>query len=632
MISRFYYLCLFVTLGFFSTVQSQNKPNIILVIADDMGWAQTSAGALNMNNTSDFFETPVIQKLSREGITFPNGYVNGANCAPTRAAILSGQWASRSTNKVFSVDDLNRGNRNSKLIGANMGIVADNGKIQDELPGNSYTVAEALKSLGYKTAHFGKFHVGGGRVNHRSPNTPRAQGFDEIYGGGSPGNPGNYFAKNKRNGWRFDSKVGPGLTKYAKPYTQEQSQELAGNNSLRGTAKHVTDAMVEAAFDFMDNNANQPFFMHYSNFAIHGPYKPEQARPDLREKYRRKHQQNPSRIGHTEYGLAAITEGMDQALGRLVEYLKRTNDPRNPGRKLSENTLVYFVSDNGGAVSPSDNRPLRAMKGSYYEGGIRSLTFAWSEASFLANKGSINTNLVQAFDIYPTFVEMAGGNPSSFNIDGESLWSLLRGRESSLSRKSLFWHFPGYLRDGKRDQRPVSVIRRGDYKLIYNYEDKTYELYNLVNDISESNNLLRNMNSVRPSGEIRTLTANMSNKLLNYLKDVKAPLPTFRNSGRRVALPKVLYSESQTKNPIPLKDVAITLHPNPFANELTINFENDTKRRVQIIDVLGKLVFEKEYSSETVVIDHNDVQLSKGTYTVKIYNGDEVLINKVVKN
>ncbi len=522
-------LLVFCSVLFCTTIQAQNKPNIILVIADDLGWSQVSSDRVNLNNPSDFYETPNIASLANEGISFPHGYANAANCAPTRAALLSGQYASRATNNVFNVNSLNRGGDFTLLLGPSQGI--SNG--EDEIPGNAITLAETIKTAGYTTAHFGKYHVGGSIAD----NKPEQQGFDYNYGGGSAGRPGSYFASESNNSWTFSSFVGPELDVFANPYTASESMLLAGDNSLTGTKKHLTDAMADAAITFMTANKDKPFFMHFSNYAVHGPFTTENARPDLKNKYAAKNNTNPSQMGHTSIGQAAIAEGMDQTIGRLVTYLKTTDDPRNTGEKLAENTLVYFISDNGGAIDTSDNGPLRGMKGDYYEGGIRSVTFAWTEGDLLANKGTVNSTPVVAFDLYPTFVDMADGNlPNDYAIDGVSLWPMLNGTNPAISREAIYWHFPGYLKDSKRDVKPVSVIRKGDYKLIYNYETETYELYHLINDISETTNLLNDT----PTDESLDIGNDLSTDLLNYLVTINAPLPKYRNNRVTVPLPTVI--------------------------------------------------------------------------------------------
>ncbi len=541
-----------------------------------MGWNQVSSDKTTLLNgssyESDFYETPTIATLAEEGIAFPYGYVNGGNCAPTRAALLSGQYAARPYNNVFTVYDLNRGNTsgNSNLIGPVMGL-ASNGNI-DELPTEAITIAEVMKMGDYTTAHFGKYHVGehdGAGYTEVSMNGPTRQGFDYNYGGGTDGGPGNYFS----DGITFENKIGTELDPYAGNYTQSEEDalvarypdpyptnpSLAGEPyaTLAGTPKHVSDAMAEAAMDFIGVevlgdpiNKDKPFFMHYSNFAIHGPFSDPHARPDFLVKYKAKstssiydHGSNPAQ--------GAIAEGMDQSIGRLIDYLRTTPDPRNSNKPLSENTIVYFISDNGDAIKRSPQFPLRGMKGEYYEGGIRSVTFAWTEPAdpignptftpLLHNMGTVNTTPIVAFDLYPTFAEAAGIDISAlpdplnpmeiYDIDGVSQWQLLTNG-TPMTRESIFWHHPGYLLDNKRDSRPVTVIRKGDYKLMHFYEDAKYELYDVVNDISETNNLLPSANP-----GIIVLANDMIDDMNNHLVETNAPMPTFRSDGTTVPDP-----------------------------------------------------------------------------------------------
>lgn len=527
---------LFLIVFSYSEIVLGQSPNVVVIIADDMGWAQTSSVDTSMNNPSDFYETPTIDLLANEGIAFPNSYVNGANCAPTRAAILSGQWASRPTNNVFAVNGLNRGDSNSLLVGPSQGL--SNG--EDEIPASAITIAETVKTAGYTTAHFGKYHSGGSLNNG-----PLLQGFDFNYGGDSDGAPGSYFAALSGSNWEFHPRIGPELDVYAVPYTAAESLELAGDNSLDGTPKHVTDALADAALDFMETNKSNPFFMHFSNYAIHGPWGQANARPDLYAKYVAKNNTNPSQIGHNNISQAAILEGMDQSISRIVDYLKTTPDPRNPGNMLSANTLVYFISDNGGANGPQDNVPLKGMKGEYTEGGIRSVTFAWSEG-LLANMGTVNNTPIQAFDLYPTLAAISGASlPANYNIDGVSQWDMLTGVNPNLGRDALYWHFPGYIANSQRDQRPVSIIRKGDYKLIHYYETASYELYNLSTDISEATDLLAGS----PDTAILTIANDMSTDLRNHLIAVSAPLPTFRSNGNTVPLPEIIEITSPPTDP-----------------------------------------------------------------------------------
>ncbi len=514
-----------------SNIMYSQSPNLVVIIADDMGWSQTSSSDTSLNNPSDFYETPVIANLANEGIAFPNAYINGANCAPTRAAILSGQWASRPTNNVFDVGSLDGGGNSTLLVPPSQGLPGG----EDEIPAGAITIAETLKTSGYTTAHFGKYHVG----DNTSDNGALDQGFDFNYGGSDSGTGGPYTATNNGGNWQFGNRIGPELDLYADPYTLSESLALAGDSSLDGVAKNVTDAMAEAAIDFMNNNNSSPFFIHFSNYAIHQPWAQANARPDLYAKYSAKNSTNLSQMGHDNVVQAAILEGMDQTIGRLVDYLKTTPDPRNPGNMLSANTLVYFISDNGGANGPEDNGPLQGMKGEYKEGGIRSVTFAWSEG-LLANTGIVNNTPIQAFDLYPTLAQAAGASlPNNYDIDGVSQWDMLTGVNSDLGRDALFWHYPGYVITNQKDQRPSTIIRKGDYKLIHDYETGSYRLYDLANDIDESDDLLLGS----PDSTTLAIANDMSIDLRNYVIDVSAPLPTFRSSGNTVPLPEVIPTD-----------------------------------------------------------------------------------------
>ncbi len=566
------------------------NPNIVVIIADDMGWSQTSATATSLNNPSDFYETPVIASLAAQGIAFPNGYVNGANCAPTRAAILSGQWASRPDNNVFAVNGLNRGGSNTLLVGPSQGL--SNG--EDEIPASAITIAETIKTAGYTTAHFGKYHSGGSMNN-----APTDQGFDVNFGGASDGAPGSYFAALSGGNWEFHPRIGPELDMYAAPYTAAESIALVGDNSIEGTAKHVTDAMGDAAIDFMNANNASPFFMHFSNYAIHGPWGQANARPDLYAKYVAKNASNPSQIGHDNVAQAAILEGMDQTIGRIITYLQNTPDPRNPGNMLSANTLVYFISDNGGANGPEDNAPLKGMKGEYTEGGIRSVTFAWSEG-LLANAGTPNMTPVVAFDLYPTVIDIAGGTlPSGYAIDGVSQWPLLTGAATTLNREALYWHFPGYIANAQRDQRPVSIIRKGDYKLIHYYETASYALYNLATDIGEDTNLLAGT----PDTTILTIANDMSTLLRAHLIDVAAPLPTYRSSGATVPLPEII---EVTTPPVDMSCVSPTTYAalwNFDTATLTNDYSANGQNPISIVGAVSYDIVDYKEGDQSVVFD-----------------------------
>jgi arylsulfatase A-like enzyme len=496
-------------------------PNIVFILADDLGWADVSTGRTNLGNGSDFYATPCVEVLARQGMAFTNAYTCGPNCAPTRAAIFTGQYGPRPTNNIFNVGDMNRtGRRKVPLVGTPEGLPTG----EDEIPGAAWTVAEMLKTAGYATAHFGKYHVGGSLPD----NGPRAQGFDFNFGGSTAGGPGAYHAQQAGDQWQFSRNIGPELDRYAAPYTQQYidanikpHNHAADIDRLVGTPKHVTDALADAAIDFMDISKQTPWFMHFAQYAVHSPVGDRQARTDLLAKYRDKATSQPSEMGDTKPSYAALIEGLDQAVARIVDHLRTTTDPRRPGHMLADNTLLIFTSDNGGKQPQANNGPLKGQKGELDEGGIRVPLVAWSPGLMNA-AGSINATPVTSVDFFTTFADVAAAQlPADHVLDGVSLVPILRDPQTTLSRQAIFWHFPGYLLGSGRNARPRSVIRKGDYKLIYNYEDRSYALYNLAQDIGEVTNLLE-----EPlSAESRQVAADMSQQLIDWLTATSAPRP-----------------------------------------------------------------------------------------------------------
>ena len=500
-------------------MSDDGRPNLIFIMADDLGWSDTSTGRTNLNNPSSFFETPTMDTLAIAGMAFTNAYTNGPNCAPTRAALLTGQYAQRPTNNVYLVGSLNRGGDDTLLVGPDQGLPGG----QAQIPGEAVTIAETLKTAGYATVHLGKYHVGSFPT---SDNDPYAQGFDFNYGGGSAGGPGSYHADLSGV---FVGNIGTELDPYGAPYTQEyvdqkikpwsDGTDTGDMNALVGTAKHVTDAMTDAAIDFMTANGARPFYMQFHHYAVHTPIGNSQARSDLLAKYQAKPDVDDDGDGAEVDSYAALIEGMDQSVARLKNYLQTTEDPRNPGKTLSQNTLLIFFSDNGGREKQAYNGPLKGQKGELDEGGIRVPMIAWSENLGLVKSGAVNHTPVAGIDFYQTFAELAGASTSSLTLDGESLTSILKDETTPLGRDALYWHLPGYLVDS-RNLRPRSMIRSGDWKLMYNYEDLSFELYYLANDIGESIDI----------AEANPETVyNLGMKLMRWLEEMDSPLAVLRS-------------------------------------------------------------------------------------------------------
>ena len=522
------------------------QPNIIFVMADDFGFADTSNTLTTLGDPSDFYETPILERLSIEGMAFTNAYAN-QNCAPTRTAILSGAYAPRSTNNVYQVGSLNRGGSGTMLFGPQQGV----GGNDDFLPTQTITHAETLQAAGYVTAYVGKFHV--------TPNSTQIvsdHGFDENFGGGTAGGPGAYHA----NGGVFGGSISPTLDPFAANYTQTYVDDnikpyangtsLTQIDNLVGTSKHVTDASADAAIDFMNNNNHLPFFIQFSTHAVHTPIDNAQARDDLLNKY----QVKPDGVEDSNASFGALIEGMDQSVARLVDYLESTPDPRNPGSTLDQNTILVFYSDNGGKQSQSNNSVLKGQKGELDEGGIRVPLIFWSGNPSLVDGGTVNHTPVMPVDFYKTFAGFAGAElPLNQTLDGEDISGIVKDRTADLGRQSVFWHLPGYLNTSGRDQRPESVIRRGDWKLIHKYESaasEPFELYNLAADMDESSNV---------AGSEAARVLSMGTELMEWLEETQSPLATLRNGSLNITVDGWTYANG-----------VITEYPSP-GQTITIN-------------------------------------------------------------
>jgi arylsulfatase A-like enzyme len=420
------------------------QPNVVLILIDDLGWADTGAYG------SAFHETPNIDRLAREGMRFTQAYAASPVCSPTRSSIMTGRHPARlrqtdwipgmdrdPSHKLLQVDDKN------------------------QLPLAQTTLAEALRSAGYTTAHIGKWHLGG--EDHR----PTDQGFDANVAGNQHGSPPGYF-------W---------------PYKEAdyQLEELAATGS---EGEYLTARLAEEAAQFISDHQNQPFFLHFAPYAVHTPL---QAPDSLVQEYRAKANamERPdrpmfgdergykARLVQRQPVYAAMVEMMDRAVGRVRAALEATGQ--------TEETVLIFFSDNGGLSTdrPStSNYPLRAGKGWLYEGGIRvPLLVKWPGVT---PSGSTSDELVMSTDLFPTIMEMTGTPiPEDGPVDGRSLAPVLR-QGNSLDRETMYWHYPHYHGAGNT---PSGAIRRGDFKLIEYFEGGVLELYHLGTDPGEEKDL-----------------------------------------------------------------------------------------------------------------------------------------------
>lgn len=408
--------------------RAQPKSNIVIINVDDLGWKDL--GFMG----SSYYETPNLDKLANEGMVFTQAYAGAANCAPSRACLMSGQYTPR--HGIYTVGAAERGDTKTRKI-----IPTPN---QEILADSVYTLAEMLRDNGYVTGTFGKWHLG---------KDPKTQGFQVNVGGSTRGNPG-------KNG-------------YFSPYKIEHLRDGPAG-------EYLTDRLTSEAIRFMKDHQDTAFFLYLPFYTVHTPI---MGKPQLVEKFKRK-QGTP---GQDRPDYAAMIASLDENVGRLLAELDRAG--------LRENTLVFFTSDNGGIRDISFQDPLRAGKGSYYEGGIRvPLVVRWPGR---VQAGSRSDAPVTHLDFYPTLRAIVRAQQRVGPQDGQDLAPLLAG--GALAERALFWHFPVYLeaynpkRDGSSDPlfrtRPGSVVRKGKWKLHEYFERGYIELYNLEEDPGETTNL-----------------------------------------------------------------------------------------------------------------------------------------------
>lgn len=464
---RYILVFVFIQIGIFvchSSKKTHNKPNVVFIVVDDLGWKDISAYG------SDYYQTPNVDRLVADGIKFTDSYAACTVCSPTRASIMTGKYPA-----TLNCTDWIEGWKfpNAKLKVPNWTMY---------LEPNETTIAEILKKEGYNTAHFGKWHLG-----EKEENWPENHGFDLNLGGWAKGSPN----RNKKLGSKG----------YFSPY---------GNPRLEDgpEGEHLTERLASEVCNYIDNHKKDPFYINLWLYNVHTPL---QARQDKIDKYTAlrdtsKHQQNPT--------YAAMVEHMDDAVGAVVNKLKAEG--------LYDNTIVLFTSDNGGLIGRNNkvtnNYPLRSGKGDMYEGGVRIPTVLRLPHN-TSGGISINEPVISA-DYLPTIADMVGANikKGTSVLDGISWMPLLNGA-SGLNREAIYWHYPHYHMEGAK---PYSAIRKGKWKLIQNYHDDVVELYNLENDISEHFNVIQQNTDIA-----KDLTQDLNRWKLHVKAQMPLPNPKY---------------------------------------------------------------------------------------------------------
>jgi arylsulfatase A-like enzyme len=445
----------------------KGRPNILFILVDDWGWTDLSSAG------SKYYETPNIDKLAKEGVSFTQAYSAGPNCAPSRASLMTGKYPPR--HGIFTVNRSDRGLSSERKL-----IPIENKTILDP---SFITIPEELKNAGYFTGLIGKWQLG----EKEEKADAHVQGFDYVIGG-TEGTPSYFY-----------------------PYAKNAEEKPPLEGIVSGApGEYLTDRLTDEAVKFIDQNKEKPFFLYLSYFAVHTPI---QAKEPVVQKYRNKKGDEY----HNKPVYAAMIESADQGIGKVLRSLDSL--------KLAENTLVIFYSDNGGQGESTSQFPLRGSKGMLYEGGVRvPLIVKWPGKT----KANTKTDVpVIGVDFYPTLLEAVNiQKPINKVVDGQSFVSLLLGRTTP--PRDIFWHFPGYLEAYKGDKRnkdafrtrPASVIRSGDFKLHQFYEDGHVELYNIKEDIGETADL---------AGKNPAQVKLLENRLEAWKKKVNALVPTKLN-------------------------------------------------------------------------------------------------------
>jgi arylsulfatase A-like enzyme len=488
--------------------QSRQSPNIIFFLVDDMGWQDTSVPFWDsITPANQKFRTPNMERLCKAGTKFTNAYAASV-CTPSRVSFLTGMnvarhrvsnWTAAKNEPVDGQDSL-------------LGIPAWNVNGISPEPTQERSVyatplPQLLKDHGYYTIQCGKAHFG---AHQTIGADPLNLGFVKNIGGSAAGHPASYLAEDDfgRQPGRFILQAEmPGLDKYRRKHS------------------FLTEDLTQEAMLAMDTAQlrKQPFFLYMAHYAVHLPYNTDDR---YIQRYLDKGLPKP------EAAYAALVEGMDHSLGELMDYLDQHH--------LTNNTIIVFMSDNGGFSHPprqgapnTQNYPLRGGKGSLYEGGVREpMIIRWNGVT---KPGSVNTQYVIMEDFYPTILEWAGIRQYKTvqTIDGCSIVPFLQQPALTDHQRTLIWNFPNDWTGGKLgdDNSWLTAIRQGNWKLIYFEKQQRLELYNLQQDIYEA----KDVSATYPGK-----TKELAKLLTQQLKEKGGQLPVYKATGKTIPYPDEL--------------------------------------------------------------------------------------------
>jgi arylsulfatase A-like enzyme len=477
-------LCIAAAISSFSGFAQLNdgKPNIIFFLVDDMGWQETSVPFWKEKTMlNERYHTPNMEVLASQGMKFTQAYACPL-CSPTRVSLMTGMNAARhgvtnwTLRKNISPDQIHKileiPSWNVNGISPFPGI--ENTRYVKALP-------MFLKEAAYTTIHVGKAHWG---AKGTPGEDPLKLGFDVNVAGHAGGGPGSYYGKfNFSAAWRTNP--------------PDTIWDVPGLKKYHGKDINLTEALTLEAMTEMEKAVKKgtPFYLYMANYAVHAPW----------EKDERFYQRYIDMgLNDFEATLASMIESMDKSLGDLMAKVKQLG--------IEDNTVIIFMSDNGSPSQCPQNKPLRGHKIDPYEGGIRDpMLVKWPG---VVKAGSVCSEPLIIEDFFPSILEIAGvkkyKQPGG-KIDGISFVPMLLNKKVNTSKRSFFWHFPH-----NYGSEPYSVIREGNWKLIYWYLDGKTELYNIPDDINESKDL---------SSSYPEISERLAKKLGSYLKSVGAKTP-----------------------------------------------------------------------------------------------------------
>ena len=483
------------------------QPNVIVILADDLGWSDTT-----LYGTTTFYQTPNVERLAKRGMTFTRAYSASPLCSPTRSALLTGLSPARTGITVPNCHEprvVLQATTGKKAPPDQKAIMPDP---VTRLKTEYRTLAETLKDAGYATAHFGKWHLG------PEPYSPLQQGFDfDLPHHPGPGPAGSFVAP-----WKF------------------------ANFKEKSPGEHIEDRMAAEAVTWMEQQKEKPFYLNYWMFSVHAPFDAKKANI---ETHRGRIDPKDAQRSPT---YAAMIQSMDDAIGTLLDGLDRL--------KLADNTIIIFTADNGGTMynevdgtTPTSNRPLRGGKATMFEGGTRVPgVVVWPG---IAQPGSRSDEIIQSEDYYPTLLEALALKPAEGQrFDGHSILPALKG--DALAGKAVFQYFPH--NPGVPDWLPPAVsVHRDDWKLIRLFHGgekgaHRHLLFNLRDDLGEKNNL---------AAQKPELVAELDTLIEGFLTDTKAvvpvPNPAFDPAKYRPEIEGKQQPKGKAKAPTKGKDDAI---------------------------------------------------------------------------